>query len=224
MKDIEGLYTDDYFNSRNSNDVKRLRSFEDEWLFMKNYVDNTGVVCDVGCSTGEFLLKIKWQGMKYGMEVNQGAINIAESKGISFDKNILTDKNFFDVIIFRGTIQHVPDPFGYVALAFEALKPGGKIIFLATPNANSICFKIFNTLPMLDPKLNFYIPSDVTLTNILNMFNFSVIKVDFPYRISPYSNYLMDHLDFLKSIIFRRPGKHAFWKNMMNVIAFKPMS
>ena len=222
MKNIEELYTDDYFNSRISNDVKRLRSFEYEWDLMKNYVDNTGVVCDVGCSTGEFLQEIKWKGKLYGMEVNQEAINIAESNGVLFDKNILTEKNFFDVVVFRGTIQHVSDPFGYIALAYEALKPGGKIFFLATPNANSICYKIFNTLPMLDSKLNFYIPSDVTLTNILDMFNFSVIKVEFPYRISPYSSYITDHLGFLKSIIFQKPGKYAFWKNMMNVVAVKP--
>ena len=40
MKNIEKLYGDDYFTSRNSNDFKRLRSFEHEWDLMKNYVEN----------------------------------------------------------------------------------------------------------------------------------------------------------------------------------------
>ena len=97
-----------------------------------------GEVCDVGCSTGEFLDACGWfKKMRHGMEISAHARRIAESKGIDFSRNITTERDFFDVVVFRGTIQHVPEPFRYIRLAHRALKSGGHIAFLATPNTDS---------------------------------------------------------------------------------------
>lgn len=181
-----------------------------------------GAVCDVGCSTGEFLTTIEWCGPKYGMEVNPSAIQLAKASGISFAKNILTELDFFDVVVFRGTIQHLPNPFHYISKAYDALKPGGIVAFLATPNANSLVYKIFNTLPALgEARYNFFVPSDVSLSNILTHYEFDIVEIQYPYCNSPYANLLGDHLDFLRTIIYRRTPTFPFWKNMMNLIAVK---
>lgn len=221
MNDFANLYGDDYFKNRNFNDLKRVKSFEQEKIFIKKYVDLDSIVCDVGCSTGEFLSAIDWSGPKFGMDVNNDAIKLAHRSGISFEKDILNSEEFFDVIIFRGTIQHLPDPFGYIQKSYKALKNGGHIVFLATPNANSIVYKLFNTLPALDPKLNFYIPSDITLSNILQNFNFEVIKIARPYLGSPYANPLKDHIRFMNCLLTQSKPKFAFWGSMMNLIAMK---
>ena len=221
MKDFSILYKDDYFKTREQNDLKRLASFESEKKMIEKHTSLDGVVCDIGCSTGEFLTAIGWRGKKYGMEVNLNSIEKAIDSGINFNKNILTETDFFDVIIFRGTIQHLPDPFAYISSAFNSLRSGGFIIFLATPNANSLVYKFFNTLPALDPKLNFYIPSDITLKNVLENFDFEVIETQYPYIDSPYANLISDHFNFLKSVLFKKDPKFAFWKSMMNIIARK---
>ena len=221
MSNFDYLYDNKYFANRNFNDKKRIASFIQEKTFLEKYMSLDGVVCDVGCSTGEFLTTIGWSGSKFGMDVNPEAIKSAQKHGVSFLKNILTEKNFFDAIIFRGTIQHIPDPFGYIASAYDSLKMGGFIAFLATPNANSLVYKFFNTLPALDPKYNFYIPSDVTLSNVLENYNFELLEISKPYINSPYASPIEDHFKFFKAAMLGRKPDFAFWGNMMNIIAIK---
>ena len=213
-------YEDNYFDTRFNSDSKRIQSFHREFNFMDKYFSRNGIVCDIGCSTGEFLVNYKWNGEKYGMEVNKNAIKESKKNGIMFDKNILNQVNFFDLIIFRGTIQHLPSPFEYIEKAYSALKKGGHIVFLATPNSNSIYYKLFNDLPALDKDRNFYIPSDKTLTSICKNNGFNFIDISFPYLDSPYSNFLMDHIKFFYSLIFKNL-EFPFWKSMMNLILKK---
>ena len=214
------LYDNLYFQDRNSVDKKRLESFTQEKKFIHKYVKE-GLICDVGCSTGEFLNHINWDGAKYGMEINDSAKEMAKNIGISFEKDILNQTDFFDVVVFRGTIQHLPNPFSYIQNAYNSLKPGGYIVFLSTPNANSLYYKLFNNLPMLDCRYNFFIPSDLTLSNICVNFNFEILEVEKPYFKSPYSNIKLDHLKFLKKFLFRTDDKFAFWGNSMNLIGRK---
>ena len=221
MKTFAHLYKDDYFAGRQKNDERRLKTFLQEKAFMSRHMPLSGAVCDVGCSTGEFLETIQWNGPRFGMEVNPAAIEAAKKSGFSFEKSILTEEDFFDAVIFRGTIQHVPDPFLYIGAAHKALKKGGAIVFLATPNANSIVYKLFNTLPALDPVLNFYIPSDGSLSDVLRNYEFTVVDIEYPYLDSAYANPVADHLNFLKTLVTRKKPRFAFWRNMMNLIARK---
>ena len=212
------LYKNKYFINRNSNDPQRLLQFQLDSKFIRKFI-NSGNVCDVGCGTGEFLRNIKFKGNYYGIEINKKAKTIA-SDIINFEKNIFTEKNFFDLVIFRGTIQHVDIPFQMIKSSYRSLKKGGYIIFLATPNADSIVYKIFKTLPNLEPRLNFYIPSETTLTNILINFNFKIKEVQFSYYNSPYRNFFKDHLKFFLSF-FLKKHKFPFYKNSMNICARK---
>ena len=221
MDKFKSLYEKEYFSNRNQTDLKRIASFQSEKIFLEKYIDFNGAVCDIGCSTGEFLTEIGWTGPKFGMEISEHAIKIAELSGIDFSKNIETETSFFDVVLFRGTIQHLPYPIKFIDLANNSLKPGGKIVFLATPNANSIVYKLTNTLPMISPKFNFYIPSDVTLINICENFGFDFVDIQKPYWHSPYRNLLMDHIRFIRTLLTGKSPNFAFWNNMMNVILIK---
>jgi len=215
------LYDSEYFVNRHFNDTKRLLSFTQESNFISKYIENTGKICDVGCATGEFLVHIQWRGDMYGMEVNSEAINTAKGHGINFDKNILNQKDYFDIVIFRGTIQHLPNPILYIEKAYHSLKKGGVIVFTATPNANSIYYKLFNTLPMIHDRYNYYIPSDITLINILRNFEFELLDIEKPYLKSPYKSFIQDHCRFLIKLFFRTQHSFAFWGSTMNIIAKK---
>ena len=216
----KNLYDNHYFANRHLNDLNRMESFKQEKDFLYKYI-NSGNVCDIGCSTGEFLSYINWPGKKYGMEVNKKAINVAQKSGINFKKNILNQNQYFDLIIFRGTIQHLPNPFFYIEKSYNSLKENGYIVFLATPNSGSINYRIFQDLPMLDKEKNFYIPSEKTLCNTLKNFGFTVISVDKPYLKSPYANIFSDHFKFFLNLLLRCNFKHAFWGNTLNIIAKK---
>lgn len=216
------VYRDEYFTGRQLNDPKRILSFQQEKDFLLRYTRLDGAVCDVGCSTGEFLEYIQWSGRRFGLEINETARRSAAARGVSFERSILTEEDFFDTVIFRGTIQHLPQPFVYIENAFRALKSGGVAAFLATPNANSIVYKLFNDLPALDSKLNFYIPSDRSLSAVLENAGFQIAAIEFPYLASPYARPLLDHARFLATLVSRRQPRFAFWRSMMNLIAVKP--
>jgi len=219
----KALYKDKYFENRDGSDLKRQKAMHQEFEWIANLdIGTVNRICDIGCAQGEFIVHWDQDIEYYGMEVNKDAIHNAEKRGVRFNKNILTENNFFDLVIFRGTIQHIDEPFKYIEASYRALRPGGMIVFLATPNIGSICFRIFQDLPMLDNELNLYLPSEENLKSILRLYNFTDFKIERPYLLSPYCAFFSDHLKFIFSI-FIRPNKvnFAFWGNSINLAAKK---
>lgn len=214
------LYQEDYFKNRLSNDPKRLAQFLSDGAFIRKFIQK-GRVLDVGCSTGEFLTAIGWEGEKYGMEISPFARDLAEKNGFRFDRDIFSERDFYDLIVFRGTIQHIDEPFRFMKFAHTALKRSGYIVFLATPNINSPYYWVKKTLPFLDPPRNFYLPDDINLSRALENFGFEVKLVQFPYLNTPYAQPLKDHFLFLKNILFKKEYRHAFWRSSMELIAQK---
>ena len=216
---ITERWPDNYFKKRLGNDINRLKQFDLDKKLIKKYFKQ-GNICDVGCSTGEFLKYLGLNSGLYGMEINKYAKKQA-SKFINFKKNIFTERNFFNLVIFRGTIQHVDEPFRMMKEAHKSLKKKGLIIFLATPNSNSILYKLKNNLSFLDKKTNFYIPGDIELKNTLENFGFKVLEINYPYLDTPYVNLIRDHLLFILNMFSKNFFPHPFWKSSMNIVAQK---
>ena len=215
-------FDNDYFEFRMENDPLRLTEFINDSIFVKKYV-NKGVVCDVGCSTGEFSRKLDFFNEIFGMEINEFAKEKA-SDVVCFDKDIYNENDFFDAVIFRGTIQHVDKPFEMLEKAFQALKPGGCLFLLATPNSDSILYRLKSDLPMIDWPRVLLVPGRKMMINALTNLGFELVNVEFPYFRSAYKNILSDHLFFLLNCI--TPGffwKHAFWGSVMNICVRKPL-
>ena len=226
MTDYE-QFGKDYFRNRIGNDPVRLLSFlrEKRYLvrFMGSEVFEKGKILDVGCSTGEFIEAIGWNRTgAYGMEISDFARTLAQDKGIRFDKTLFNTRDYFDVVVFRGTIQYLPNPFDCISGAFSCLKPGGHIVFLATPNSNSPYYLLFRTLPFLEEGLNYLIPNDVSLSMNLRNCGFEIVNVEYPYLRSPYAHPIRDHLKFVAKLICRTRDRFPFWRSMMSVVARKP--
>ncbi len=211
------IFNKKYFDNRFLNDDRRVKSFDSESQFVKKHT-SSGRLLDVGCSTGEMIKAFDWDGPCYGMETARYARTKARKNGVKFTKDIFNSKNYFNVITYRGTIQHIDTPFLYLKKSYTALKRGGKVVFLATPNSNSIYFKLWNTLPFLDiPTTNYYIPSDKWLINAMQNIGFKLVEKRYPYLKSPYSNPIMDHIKFLLKIMGVNT-KFPFWKNSMDLV------
>jgi SAM-dependent methyltransferase len=221
MKKYKKLYDDSYFDDRKGFDKKRQLSFKLEKVFINKYI-NKGKILDIGCSTGEFIDSLCWDGDTFGTDISEFAIKEAKKKGISFKYNQTNTVEFFDLVVLRGVIQHLDTPFLTLNQIYDCLKPGGYIIFLATPNTNSIYYKIWKTLPALDSPRNFYIPSDIDLINVLTNIGFEFKDIRYPYLEGPYSNVLLDHFKFLLKF-FGFKVSFAFWHNMMELIFRKPL-
>ena len=214
------LYNDEYFINRSGTDLLRQSSMAQEVSWIKTNTNQTlKTICDIGCAAGEF--KVHWPDTNYyGMEINSHAIEKAKKNGVLFDKNILNSEGFFDIVLFRGTIQHVNSPFDYLSASYKALKPGGYLALLATPNTGSLVYRISQHLPMLDPSLNLYMPSIKSVKDLIRIYSFKTVAVEVPYWNSPYRDFIKDHLDFLK-VLFGGVPKKAFWGNSFNLIAQK---
>jgi SAM-dependent methyltransferase len=217
---IADRYDKEYFSDRYGNNKLRQMQFEIDRAYVKQF-SHDGIICDVGCATGEFTKTLTWFQEHYGMEINIDAVNAAKKENIKFDKNIFNQERFFDVVLFRGTIQHVDEPFRMIKAAHRSLKDTGMIIFLATPNSESILYRLKLDLALLDRKLNFYIPGAKSLCNALENISFEVKDVSFPYLRTPYCNLLRDHALFAANIFSTKFIPHAFWGSSMNIAAQK---
>ena len=69
---LKDRWPDTYFENRQGNDHSRQLQFRLDEQFIKKYISN-GLICDIGCSTGEFLRSLKWDGDYYGMEISDAA-------------------------------------------------------------------------------------------------------------------------------------------------------
>jgi len=113
--------------------IKLINSFKTE---KKN-------ILDVGCGTGDFLLKCKNKGWNVvGVEPNSNAYSLAEIKlstikpsKIFSDITEMTSEKF-DVITLWHVLEHVPNLSAYISKLKSLLKPNG-VLVIAVPNYKS---------------------------------------------------------------------------------------
>jgi len=126
------------------------------------------------------------------------------------------------LIVFRGTIQHIPDPISRIGETYHWLKTNGGLVFLATPNTNSIYYRLFNSLPFISEPYNFLLPSDLMLKQILINFGFRIMGFEYPYRDTPYARPVRDIFSLLLKLMQIRPTeKFSFYRSMMECYAVK---
>lgn len=206
------------------NDAKRLQMYCAEQLRIESRIAG-GRILDVGCGIGAFLDVFpdeRWT--KFGVDVSEHAIEACRSKGIHVN-DVSSAYSYpvqsFDVVAFRGSLQHLPCPFKTIQDCIELLRPGGWMVFLATPNTNSPYFRRFKTLPILTESVNILQPSDIMLRNALQNMGLEVDEIRYPYLETPYARPIRDHLWYGMSFIGLR-RKFAFWGSAMEIFARKP--
>ena len=224
MKDKNFFFDHEYFSAY-GNDYKRQEMYRTEKNIIEKY-KNSGRILDIGCGIGAFLEEFSsknWD--KYGVDISIHAIEIARKKGIKikdFDSSYEYPDEYFDVIILRGSLQHLPNPFEILTKCFNLLKYDGYLAILATPNSNSPYYIRFKTLPTLTPSINWLVPSDVMLKDILKRIGFNVTKINYPYLSTPYARPINDFYLFVAcSLGLIKRKKFAFWRSVMDIYAIK---
>jgi 2-polyprenyl-3-methyl-5-hydroxy-6-metoxy-1,4-benzoquinol methylase len=118
--------------------IKRYHALLDE---MEKYKMTSNLI-DVGCGDGFFLEEAQKRGWNvYGTEFTDAAIEVCEKKGIRMNKApISTDQfppGYFDVITSFEVIEHINNPVEEITAFHKLLRKGG-LVYITTPNFNSI--------------------------------------------------------------------------------------
>jgi 2-polyprenyl-3-methyl-5-hydroxy-6-metoxy-1,4-benzoquinol methylase len=222
-KEYYDKWIKEQFVSRQSLWKKRLR------MILK--YKNCGNLLDVGCGVGTFLYYAKENGFNvYGTEVSEYAVKfIYEKYNIKVEKKLFNQINFendfFDVITFWHSLEHVKDPYGDICHAYNILKNNGLLV-IACPNLNNylmrIAYRILKRKELLlftpDAKeQHLFHFSENVLKNIIKKAGFKVIKIKPDLSKIELSKKIIDILTALIYLITRKNYGDAFI-----IIAKKP--
>ena len=140
------------------------------------------LLLDVGCFRGDFLYGAKKQGWDVrGVEISSDAADYGKKHyGLDIFKGRLMDSkfpdNFFDVVTLFDVIEHLTNPDECLKEVNRILRPGG-LLYLDTPNFNSINRIIFKKKWSVFFPWHLYYFSPKTLEKIVQNNNFYVQKL-----------------------------------------------
>lgn len=180
-----------------------------------------GRILDVGCGLGEFLAGFDDRWERYGYEPSAYAAATCLARGIVMYETIGdVVPGSMDVVVIRGSLQHMANPVETLALSAFALRRGGLLAILATPDADSLVYRTWGRLPALDPPRNWVVFGERNLRAVLDRLGIAVTAVAHPYWRTPYARPLADLARFAWSLVAGwRP--FAFPGNMMEVYGVK---
>lgn len=153
---------------------------KDDINLIKKY-KHAGKMLDIGAGRGDFLSKFsqeKYDLWAYDPYISKTDIQLLQEKiGDNINNHKSLDdypQSFFDVVILRNTIEHTTEFGNLLKSAKKLLKKNG-ILFIRTPNIESVDFKIFRTNwyeVAMPGHLVFFGPT--SLNNMLKSLGFSV--------------------------------------------------
>ncbi|MCH6233859.1 class I SAM-dependent methyltransferase [Aquiflexum sp. AIY15W] len=114
---------------------------------MNQYTEKKGLLLDIGCGTGYFLLAAKQNGWKtWGIEPNDTARKIASGKKLKVSETLDDYKKSkkFDAISLYHVLEHIHDLRKSGKKIINLLKDNGTL-FIAVPNIESYDAKAYGT-------------------------------------------------------------------------------
>lgn len=226
-------YYSDYIGDRFDKEIKmkqRQVQYQIDANFLQRFV-STGDLLDVGCNGGFFLDALSNDFNKTGIEIDADAVKYAnENYNFKVIHGFLGDDEFennsFDVIVFRGVIEHILNPELALLRAKKILRKGGFIYFCATPNLKSIGADFYREKWNLwHPIEHINIFDATTLNKMLGQNDFELFAEDYQYLGTPYENYKEDTQALINDIALKNSDRwdevsrsKPFWGNMMSLI------
>lgn len=208
--------------------MQRQEMYSLEFNLVNKFARSHSSVLDVGCSGGYFLDIFKKHGYKcYGVEFGQAAAEQAMQKHTvwlgSFQDIEISFS--FDIIVFRGVIEHVPYPKDYLDKAVSLLNDNGLIYITSTPNSDSICCKLFNEQwNQHEPETHIIHFKPSHFDAYFSSTDLGKIVEMYFYEETPYAEIEDDILRVAEAIRLKQNNKRIdfrsppFYKNMMSLI------
>lgn len=186
------------------NQRKAVYKIDRDWI--TKFIDH-GKVLDVGCSGGQFLSHFnpkKWT--RYGVEVDEGAVEEAKKKfNIKVIAGNILEQTFrekFDLIMFRGVIEHFTNPIKVFKKCSSMLKKNGYLYITATPAGDAFAFDVYREKwRLFTPPDHLHFFTVELLTKVMKKFGFILVDFHYQYFETPYANPKKDFIKIQKDII-----------------------
>ncbi|HST22953.1 MAG TPA: class I SAM-dependent methyltransferase, partial [Blastocatellia bacterium] len=115
---------------------------------MHPYVEG-GSLLEVGCGSGMYLDLMKALGWKrvVGIDISHRAIEQARNE-LKLEaycgelKDVCLDEESFDAVSLSHTLEHVPDPVGFLREVYRVMKPEARLA-IVVPNIESLSARVF---------------------------------------------------------------------------------
>ncbi|WP_037360273.1 class I SAM-dependent methyltransferase [Asinibacterium sp. OR53] len=223
---LQLFYKNYYSSMHQENQVLNMQReimYELELTYLSQY-KMSGKVLDVGCSGGQFLNHFhargfECEGVEFGKEAAEEAMKNFKVYIGEFPEITIPHK--FDIIVFRGCIEHVDNPRAYLKKAMSLLNEGGIIFISATQNRDSVLCELFKSdWNMHLPKEHLYHFSVKDFVNYFRKFGLKFFAEKNLYLETPYANFESDLNLVLQKLI--NPATKVkcppFFDNMMTAV------
>lgn len=229
------LYYSNYIEHRLKDSKARQlrdRMYEIDRDFLQRYISE-GKILDIGCNGGFFLNKLSKKFDRYGIDIDPKAVRYAH-RHFTFGRHVYNyrliedrfPEEYFDVLIMRGVIEHLPDPKSAVERVSSLLKKKGLFYITATPNADSFCAYFYREKwRLFDPIQHIYYFNIRNLSRLVGLYRLKLLAWDYPYLETPYANIKLDYARVVKDLQLITKGKPElvtqsppFWGSMLTVI------
>ena len=231
-KAIQEHYDEAYFLRHSTGPMaqKRMKMYQIEIEDLSKLVPR-GRILDVGCGGGFLLNTLGNHWEKYGVEVNPSAAEFARRHfGLKVTTGTFQEAHFpdefFDVVEIRGVIEHLPDPKGVLLEAHRVLKKGG-IVSINTPNIDSFVARLYKEkFGLVEPPVHIYYFSTKTISRMLEVTGFRIVKKSFFYTKTPYASWkdpLKIMVDLFRLTLARKSNFESppFFRNVINIYGAK---
>jgi SAM-dependent methyltransferase len=217
-------YADVYLPEKNSKEfeLRKIQYLADVEL-LKKHIQNEVNVLDIGCSTGEFLVRMPNSWDKSGFEVNPFELDYLKKNKPEiklYDELNKIPENQFDIITLRGVIEHFFDFDELFDTIKKCLKKTGQVYICATPDFSSPCATLYKKNWNQIAGLKHY--HHFTQSSIAFLFakhGFGLKMLIHPYESTPYADFNNDANKFINnvqgSVI---DTKHAYPGTMMSLL------
>jgi len=141
----------------------------------------TGLMLELGCSTGYFLNAARTYFDVKGVEISKWAVKICEDK-FKLDvhygdlKSARYPSNHFDIVAMNDIIEHLPSPSETLKETNRILKPGG-LLYIVTPSINSFSARILGGKWWGLRPAHIYYFSPRTLKELAGVHNFHCLEI-----------------------------------------------